>query len=213
MPLEGDAHAAESSSQGEPELHELLARHLPKLHAYVQARLGAALRRRESTHDVVQSVCREVVEHGGSFEYRGEERFVAWLRLAAQNKIREKHRRNVAMRRDMRREAESSDAAISQAHATLTTPSVIAVGNESAAIVRDALAALSEEHRDVITMARIVGLPHAVVAEFLGRSEAAVRQLLARALVRLAEESRRRGLDLTAGLLPPPPSPPSPSPA
>jgi DNA-directed RNA polymerase specialized sigma24 family protein len=47
-------------------------------------------------------------------------------------------------------------------------------------------------------MARIVGMPHAVIAEFTGRSEPAVRQLLARALVRLAEELRRRGVDLSA---------------
>ena len=44
-------------------------------------------------------------------------------------------------------------------------------------------------------MARIVGLPHRVIAEVLGRSEIAVRQLLVRALLRLATELRRRGIE------------------
>lgn len=197
--MPGEPQPNASSGADDPELHELLERHLPKLHAFVKARLGAALRQREGTVDVVQSVCREVVEHGATFEFRGEERFIAWLRLAAHNKIREKHRRHVAQRRDMRREAEATDSVAAAAFATLMTPSAIAVGNESAAIVRDALAALSEEHRDVITMSRFVGLPHAVIAEYLDRSEAAARQLLARALARLAEELSRRGIDPAGG--------------
>jgi DNA-directed RNA polymerase specialized sigma24 family protein len=45
---------------------------------------------------------------------------------------------------------------------------------------------LSEEHREVITLARVVRLPHALVGEALGRSEEAARQLLVRALTRLA---------------------------
>lgn len=196
MPPAGDPQAAEWSSPDDPELNELIERHLPKLHAFVQSRLGARLRQRESTQDVVQSVCREIVEHGGRFEYRGEERFLAWLYLAARNKIREKHRRHGAQRRDLAREAAAPDFDLSQAFATMLTPSAIAVGNESAARLREALAALSEEHREVVTMARIVGMPHAAIAEFTGRNEPAVRQLLARALVRLAEELRRRGVDL-----------------
>lgn len=198
MPPASGPEAVEPSGPDEPELHALIERHLPKLHAFVQARLGARLRQRESTQDVVQSVCRELVEHGDKFDYRGEERFLAWLFLAARNKIREKHRRHGAQRRDLGREVEASEFDMSAAFATLLTPSAIAVGNEAANDLREALAAMSDEHREVVTMARIVGMPHAVIAEFTGRSEPAVRQLLARALVRLAEELRRRGVDLSA---------------
>jgi|LakMenEpi03Aug12_release.lakeMendotaPanAssembly.Ray.scaffolds.fasta_scaffold551135_2 RNA polymerase sigma factor (sigma-70 family) len=198
MPPAGDPQDIGPSDSDEPELHDLLARHLPKLHGFVQARLGARLRQRESTHDVVQSVCREIVEHGAKFDYRGEERFLAWLYVAARNKIREKHRRHGAQRRDIGRETEAIDPEGMAAFASLLTPSVVAIGNEAATHLRDALAALGTEHREVVTMARIVGMPHAVIAEFTGRSEPAVRQLLARALVRLAEELRRRGVDLSA---------------
>ncbi len=40
--------------------------------------------------------------------------------------------------------------------------------------------------REVIALARIAGLPHAEIAQQLGKSEAAVRTMLKRALVRLA---------------------------
>ena len=59
-----------------------------------------------------------------------------------------------------------------------------------------ALAELSEEHREVITLARIVQLPHEVIAESMGRSEPAVRQLLVRALLGLSQRLKQRGIVL-----------------
>ena len=48
--------------------------------------------------------------------------------------------------------------------------------------------ALPDEYRQVILLARIVGLSHADLAREMGRSETAVRTLLHRALARLARE-------------------------
>ena len=71
-----------------------------------------------------------------------------------------------------------------------------AIGRETAEALAAALAELREEHREVITLARIVQLPHDVIAESMGRSEAAVRQLLVRALLALSERLKRRGIVL-----------------
>jgi DNA-directed RNA polymerase specialized sigma24 family protein len=101
----GDATALES----------LIERYLPQLHAFVRLRLGA-LRARESSMDIVQSVCRELLASRERFEFHGEDRFRAWL--------------------------------------------------------------------------------FTVIAEVMGRSEEATRQLLSRALVRLARELRSRGVEL-----------------
>jgi hypothetical protein len=46
-------------------------------------------------------------------------------------------------------------------------------------------AQLPEDYRQVITLARIVGLSHAEIAGEMGRNEGTVRVLLHRALVRL----------------------------
>lgn len=174
-------------------LEQLLAQYLPQLHAFVRVRLGP-LRARESSMDVVQSVCRELLDARTPFEFRGEERFRAWLFTAALNKLNDKRSFHGQQRRDVRREDPHADDA-ARLVANLLTPSVDAIGKETAEALQAALAALSEEHREVVTMARIVGLPHRVIAEVLGRSETAVRQLLVRALLRLATELRRRGIE------------------
>lgn len=175
-------------------LDMLLQRYLPQLHSFVHARLGAQLRARESSLDVVQSVCRELLSARAKFDFQGEERFRAWLFTAAINKVRERHRRLHSDKRDVEREAGPIEDDAFAAVAHLLTPSQEAIGNETAKAMREALAALSEEHREVITLAKLVHLPHQVIAEVMERSAEATRQLLARAMVQFVRELRRRGL-------------------
>lgn len=176
-------------------LDQLLLRYLPQLHSFVHARLGASLRAHESSQDVVQSVCRELLEERARFDFRGEERFRAWLFTSALNKVRERHRMLHRQKRDVDRDEPLPEGAAT-ALLHMLTPSQEAIGNETAAAVRDALDALSEEHREVVTLARIVRLPHRVIAEVLGRSEEATRQLLARSMLRLVRELRQRGIGI-----------------
>lgn len=188
------------ATQGDQDaLDRLLQRYLPQLHAFVHARLGAELRARESSLDVVQSVCRELLSARAQFDFQGEDRFRGWLFTAALNKVRERHRRLHADKRDIAREvdAEAADSFAAVAH--LLTPSQDAIGNETTAALRASLAALSEEHREVITLARLVELPHRIIAEIMSRSEEATRQLLARAMVQLVRELGRRGIDVRDG--------------
>jgi DNA-directed RNA polymerase specialized sigma24 family protein len=70
------------------------------------------------------------------------------------------------------------------------------MARETAEAVAASCAELSEEHREVITLARVVQLPHALIAASMGRSEAAARQLLVRALLQLAQGLKRRGIVL-----------------
>ena len=68
------------------------------------------------------------------------------------------------------------------------TPSREAAGREELERLEAALARLSDEHREVVVLARIVGLSSPEIAERMQRSEGAVRVLLHRALARLAIE-------------------------
>lgn len=186
-----------AAAAGDPAAFDrLLERYLPQLHAFVRARLGADVRQRETSMDVVQSVCRQLVAARDRFDFRGEERFRAWLFTSALNKIREKHRFHRLGLRDVAREAGGDGMEVWSAVGHLLTPSQEAMGNETAAALAAAMAALSEEHREVITLARIVQLPHRVIAELMDRNEPAVRQLLGRALVRLTKELQARGVDM-----------------
>jgi len=182
----GDVHA----------LQDLVGRYLPQLHTFVHMRLDPKLRARESSMDVVQSVCRELLARGRVFEYHGEDRFRAWLFTAALNKIREKIRFHRYGKRDIGREDRPLDDPGSRLAASYFTPSMAAIGKETARALEEALDALSEEHREVITMARVVKLPHGVIAEVMGRSEEATRQLLVRAMLKLSQELRSRGVEI-----------------
>lgn len=176
-------------------LEGMLAQYLPTLHAYVRIRLAGALEPRESSLDVVQSVCRQILAGEPRTSFADENHFRAWLFNAAVNKLREKFRRHRSQRRALGRESLSLDHDPITVAAFVPTPSQQAIGNETAAAVTAALAALSEPHREVVTLARLVKVPHKVIAEIMGKSEPAVRQLLGRAMLALADELRRRGVD------------------
>jgi RNA polymerase sigma factor (sigma-70 family) len=130
------------------------------------------------------------------YDFQGEQRFRGWLFTSALNKVRERHRRLHSQKRDAARETPVGDAASFADIAHLLTPSQDAIGNETAVVLRETIGALSEEHREVISLARLARLPHKVIAEVTGRSEPATRQLLARAMVQLVLGLRRRGVDV-----------------
>ena len=170
----GDAHS----------LAALLERYLPRLRAFVRLRVDVAVRARESASDLVQTVCREVLQNAAQFEYQGEDRFRAWLFQTALNKIRDRGRYHYAERRDPGAEQAGSrgiDGA--DPHGALQSPSQHAMAQETAEAMEQAFDLLTEDHREVITLSRIVGLPHAEIARVMGRSDTAVRGLLSRALV------------------------------
>ena len=59
--------------------------------------MGERLRNREDSVDIVQSVCRELVEHQDSFEFRGESQFRSWLFTAALDDLSEDQRQVVSL--------------------------------------------------------------------------------------------------------------------
>ena len=171
----------------------MLANHLPRLHAFVHVRLSPGVRARESSMDLVQSVCRDLLSERDRFEFRGEASFRAWLFTAALNKIRAKYRFHHRAGRDPRKEEQAPELDLFLAN-HLASPSQDAMSAERARIVQQAIDALGEDHREVITLARLAGLPHKVIAEVMGRSEEATRQLLGRAIAQFAVELQRRGI-------------------
>lgn len=166
---------------------DLLVRHLPPLEAFVRLRMGPALRARLTAPDLVQSVCREVLEDLSGFEYRGEAAFRHWLYTRAQNKLLEKHRYVDAAKRNLAREEALADVTtFLPSYQTLVTPSRVLAARESVARIEAAFDALPDDYREAITLHRICGLSHAQIAERMGRTEGAVRNLVYRGLSRMA---------------------------
>jgi len=173
-----------SATRGDPvAIEEVLRAYLPRLQRFVHLRLGPQLRAREDTLDIVQSTVRELLAQP-AFEWRGEIEFRAWLFQAALHKILEKQRFHGAEKRAQDREVHggATSTAFGDAIADLASPSRIAMAAEDLKRVEAAIDRLTEPQREVLTLARIVGLPHAVIAARLGKSEVAVRQLLVRAM-------------------------------
>lgn len=171
----------------------LLEQHLAALHAYVRVRLGRALRSKEESRDLVQSVCREVLTDFTRRDPSEPGRFREWLLHAAENKIRDRLRHWQRQKRDVALEVEldatrDGDRELSLQMAKLSSPSRDAIGREELARLEQAFARLPQDYRTAIVLARIEGLDHAQLAERLGRTPLATRSLLSRALARLALE-------------------------
>ncbi|MBI3818707.1 MAG: RNA polymerase sigma factor [Planctomycetes bacterium] len=174
----------------------LLIKFLPELHAFIALRCGRRLLEMESADDLVQSVCKEVLKDAGNIRYQSEAHFKHWLYTAALNKIAHRYAYYRAEKRDIERVAnvrESPDASRSHAEAgllgvykSICTPSQQAIARETLQQLEEAFATLTEEQKEVVLLARVIGLTHAEIAEKLGKNEASTRALLYRALAKLA---------------------------
>jgi RNA polymerase sigma factor (sigma-70 family) len=175
-------------------LEDLLCRELPALRAFVRLRTGPALRARESTSDLVQSVCRELLGKLELFHYGGEAGFRDWLYAAALRKIVHRAEHWTAQKRDIRlervqgvgSEAGERDREVATIYGSFCTPSQHGIAGETLAAIETAFDQLPKDQREIIVMARIVGLDHASIAVRLGCTESTARKRLCRALAELA---------------------------
>lgn len=187
---------AEATTGDEAALDALLECHLPELLAFVRLRAGNRLLRLESSMDLVQSTCREVLQDLPHMRYRDEAHFRNWLFTAAERKILDRARYHGRAQRDPERlesggwpASDDESQALSRAYASLVTPSQQAMAREELGAFERGFQSLPDDYREVILAARLLGLSHDEIAHRMGRTPAAVRVLLHRALARLARLS------------------------
>ncbi len=123
----------------------------------------------------------------GDVEAESDDGFRAWLFRTARNVLFECGRRASAAKRARDREVELPSSV--SGGLGLAAPETGAVNRlrreERLQRLECALATLSPEHREVIVLARIEGLPLTEIAERLGSNARAVSALLLRALRKL----------------------------
>jgi RNA polymerase sigma-70 factor, ECF subfamily len=161
---------------------ELFRRYHDEMLFAIRARLGTRLRTTMQSEDVLQSVALEAFRDLPTFEPRGAGSFSAWLRRIVVTKIHDLADRWSAQKRD---------AGAPRGESALVD---VAARDDGAASYVDpryeqlerALALLPDDLRAVVILRRVEGLPSREVAERLGTTDEAVRQMHTRALARLA---------------------------
>jgi len=174
-----------------PEFEALLERHLPDLRNYLRKNMGAALEQRESCNDLAQSVCREVLQEQGRYQFQGDAAFRKWLLQVALRKLIDRRRfYGAAKRGKVEREADLPSVwrieDVAKLAKTLGSPSGEAMMREDVGRLGRAIDQLSEGDRDVIRLIHIDGLTHADVAARVGCTETQSRGRLFLALARLS---------------------------
>ncbi len=159
----------------------------------IRLRMGAELRTKLESMDLVQDVLMSALKDLGNFTYRTEGDFLRWLSRIAENRLRNQLQRLHANKRDIRKEVrlnnhrltvEDSFVAALDAVDT-TTPSAIMSKREELDKLTKAIDALKPEYKQVIVLTKIEGLSYKEIGNRLGKSSEAVRKLLSRALEEL----------------------------
>lgn len=179
--------------EGRDAVGELLQKYANYLRLLAITHMDARLRSRVSPSDVVQETNCDVHRDFPQFRGNSEGEFVAWLRtILVHNLARMIERHVTTAKRDVRREISLNQIGRSIERSTMRlhnflaapdeTPSSNAVRRERAVVLADHLAALADDHRQVIVLRNLEGRPFSEVAEQMERSEGAVRMLWLRAV-------------------------------
>jgi RNA polymerase sigma-70 factor, ECF subfamily len=173
---------ARAKDGDEAALNVLFERYMVPLKRWAHGRLPAWARDLRDTDDLVQESVMHTLRHVDTFEPRRDGAFLAYLRTALHNKLKDEIRRA----RRVIREPLGTDFADD-------APSVIeeVIGRNTLNRYEKSLAQLSPEEREAVLARVELGKPYAEVAEILGKSSAdAARMTVTRALLKLAKGMR-----------------------
>jgi RNA polymerase sigma-70 factor (ECF subfamily) len=143
----------------------------PQVYRYVAARVGSVAEAEDITEEVFLGALQTVA----GLRATDEIGFLAWLFQIARYKIADH------LRRQYRRPTEPLDPEL-EVSDPAPTPEDEVLAHDEARAVRDALAELTDEQREVILMKFSLGYDNARVATALGKSPGAINQLQHRAL-------------------------------
>jgi RNA polymerase sigma-70 factor, ECF subfamily len=182
---ESTFHLIERARAGDQEaLERLFARHLKPLQRWASGRLPAWARDLTDTDDLVQDALVQTFKNIEGFESHRVGAFLAYLRHAVLNRIRDELRR-----KGRQPGAVDLDDLDVLDFDRATTPLEQAIGREALDHYERALQRLKPEEREAIIARIEMGYSYEELAEVLGKPTAdAARKTAQRALVRLADE-------------------------
>lgn len=162
-------------------LDAVYLRHQGRLLAFVRARMHPALAQRVAAEDLVQETLLESSRKIEDFEPRGPSAFYRWLVEIARFKMAEASRAFQAKKRAAESPLDAEPAA------EATSASGRAMTRERGTLLKEAVDGLPDDQAEAVRLRYLEGLGVAETAERLGRSPAAVKALVSRGLLGLAE--------------------------
>ena len=170
-------------------LDQLLGLYRNYLRLLARTWLDTAIRGKADPSDLVQETLLKAHRAFGGFRGTQEAELLAWLRQNMARQLADLVRRLKADRRDIGREQPLTgrlhDRLHDMATSTFGGPSAAAHRREMGVLLADALAQLSPARREVIVLRNLEELDWREIARRMGKSEAAVKKLWARALLSL----------------------------
>jgi RNA polymerase sigma-70 factor (ECF subfamily) len=186
------------AQQGDKEaLNRLCARYYDRIRRIVRLRLGARLRERVDSGDILQETFLAAVRSIENFEMREEASLINWLSRLAERQIIAAADFHGAKKRDSRRDvsltgrdgdSQTVSVRLGLEDGRAPRPLDSVADAEEQARVEDCLERLPEEYRELILLRNYADASWESVAEETGRpSPAAARMMHARALVELGK--------------------------
>jgi RNA polymerase sigma-70 factor (ECF subfamily) len=164
----------------------LLAAYRSYLGTITEAEIDGALRARVDSSDIVQQTCLSAIRKIGDFDGAKQGQFVAWLKQVHLRNIQDAIRHNKgAEKRAISKEqqlGDSSTAPLQPVDHLGDTPIQHAMRRESDDELRNALAQLPDDQREVVRLRCFEGWEFQRISEHLGRSHDSVASLLKRGL-------------------------------
>lgn len=164
-----------------------------RVHWIVRFRMGAEIRSKLDSMDVVQDAFVLALEDLEDFTYRDEGDFLRWMSRIVENRIRDNIKKLHAEKRSIRKEvplrnrlpATKRSSAGAVGPIATTTPSVIVSQREDLDKLEKAIDKLRPEYREAIILRKIEGLSYKEIGDQLGKRADAVGMLVSRAMISL----------------------------
>jgi RNA polymerase sigma factor (sigma-70 family) len=153
---------------------DLVVKYSPKLYGMVYHMTA----NKEDTHDLLQDIFAKA--YRSLRRFRGKSTFYTWIYSISTNMtlnfLKKRKRRSALSLDNVDSGIQNNDAMVDLGHAS--NPRHQSNVNELQKKLNEALQALSEDHRAVVTMFDIQGVPHAEISRILGVTEGTVRSRL-----------------------------------
>jgi RNA polymerase sigma-70 factor (ECF subfamily) len=178
----------------ESALNQLCKVYGPRVRWMIRFRMGKELRSKLESMDLVQDTLINALDGLEGFTYKSEGDFVRWLSKICENELRRNLKRLRADKRDIRKEVRldnygtTTGSGFIRVHRPVdaTTPSVIMSRKEELDKLEKAMDELKPGYREAIVLTKIEGLSYEEISQRLGKSNDAVRKLVSRAILALA---------------------------